>query len=1119
LGVIAEEAVRITADTKGFESQVRSGVLGATKRVAITAGAAFAAHKIFDFGKEAVKAAAENETAMTRVGFSVDKAGESWKKLKGPVEDSIAALAVGSGMMKTDISESFSKLERVTGNHTRALGLEKDAMNLTAQSGKPLSAVTMALVKTYQGSSTGLTRLGIILPKVTEAQDALKKKHDDLIAAGGKLTKAQQIAYKQALDNAKAQDKQATSTQNLDYVHTKFAGAYQKQADTMAGQLKRFGEAWNEVKITVGELIIPLLIAVMVPLVKAILQLVAVIKEHGPEIHAVFDEIKTAVQAILTPVLNVAKEIEKWADRIGLLDAMKTSLLLVGAAVGVVVGAVKAWEIAQAALTVVMDASPIGLVILAIYAMVVGVTLLYTKSQTAHQIIDAAFGGIKAVVADAMGYITKTIIPAAITAWERFGPAITNALGTAVNTVKTIVQAIATVVRTVIEQIRAHWDQIWSVFGPIVRTQLEIVKTYVQTAVNVIADVIRLFSDLLHGRWGAAWGELKNIVRDVLNGVVGIVKAVLTGMIDTTEALARLIGEAIWNGIKAGASALGGLAGMLKDKVENAVTGAADAAYGFAATIGGKIKDGAINGITGLAGAIKDKAEKEIKDGLSSLNPFSPVEHGGKIHIGIPIVKGAVQGVTLTMPELSHALVTELGKIGDDAASATKKQEPKVEKSFADWGKKAKAAFDAQVGDIKNRVNAAFTSAQAALDRWKAKLTPTETIIAAQKAAAAVAKVQADVTAAQVALDALPGKQANAWAKILAQQAANIAALRATLQSTTDDALLSGNRFNRGLAAAASDPLAVGLVNAQKAFDSTKALFDQGQATQDQLFAASNALDDAKIAAAEDANATTLLDQYNTWQAALAQQASAGAAVNAQLVADNESNQATQAGFDAETLTAQQTLNDAKQAKDDFYQEKKAEKERIAHDATFERLSNALKKQHDRLILGLDNQQHAWDLHYDSLKTKATETGGAIGDNLATALRNSLPTVASAAAAIAGVIAQHLKVKSPTEKGPMSDLDTWWDRLTPTLLSGFDASGVQAKLSEAVTPDPAAFARGLGSVPVANAPSQFSMARVEALLERIEKHTQATATKPDPEWQTHVTAGVGIDASTYRARR
>src|SRR4029077_19402366 len=117
MGVIAETAVRVKADTKGFEQEAHAGVVGGTKRLAIAAGAAFAAVKGFDFGKEAIHAAAENETAMTRVGFSVDKAGESWKKLKGPVEESIDALAVGSGMMKTDISESFSKLERVTGNH------------------------------------------------------------------------------------------------------------------------------------------------------------------------------------------------------------------------------------------------------------------------------------------------------------------------------------------------------------------------------------------------------------------------------------------------------------------------------------------------------------------------------------------------------------------------------------------------------------------------------------------------------------------------------------------------------------------------------------------------------------------------------------------------------------------------------------------------------------------------------------------------------------------------------------------------------------------------------------------------------------------------------------------
>src|SRR4029077_12960846 len=148
----------------------------------------------------------------------------------------------------------------------------------------------------------------------------------------------------------------------------------------------------------------------------------------------------------------------------------------------------------------------------------------------------------------------------------------------------------------------------------------------------------------------------------------------------------------------------------------------------------------------------------------------------------------------------------------------------------------------------------------------------------------------------------------------------------------------------------------------------------------------------------------------------------------------------------------------------------------------------------------------------------ASQSGGNIGDNIATALRNSIPTVSAAAEAVANAIKQMLKVKSPTEKGPMSDLDTWWSNLTPTLLGSFDSSGLRDKLSEAFTVRDTARAGSVGGGGDA-ATASYSMARVEQLLERIEKHTQTTAAKPNPSTEVHVAGAVGIDASTYRARR
>jgi hypothetical protein len=184
-------------------------------------------------------------------------------------------------------------------------------------------------------------------------------------------------------------------------------------------------------------------------------------------------------------------------------------------------------------------------------------------------------------------------------------------------------------------------------------------------------------------------------------------------------------------------------------------------------------------------------------------------------------------------------------------------------------------------------------------------------------------------------------------------------------------------------------------------------------------------------------------------------------------------------------------------------------------------MSEGLKQTHDRVIAHLENVQHAYDLHYAELGRMATRGGDNIGDNLANALRRSQPTVAAAAAAVAATIAQYLKLRSPSEKGPMSDLDRWWSGLGNTLAEGVNTRALGAKLTEFVTPPGARLTdrdRALGLS--ANPQDRYNRERTLYLLEQIAKHTGATASqKPPGVPEIHVSGSTGIDASVYRSRR
>lgn len=1163
MGIIAEEAVRIRADTKGFQSEVRGGVLGAVGKVAAAAGGLLAAEKIGDFAKDAIKGAASLEVQQRRVRTVFGESSEAVSKFAENAAGKFGISAVAADTMSASMGQVLESMG-IGKKRSADMSVElvKMSSDLASFTGKNPADVFNALQKGTLGATRGLKQYGINISQTDVANQALAsgivkpiKNTVDLQNAQIKmrtttdaLTTAIKEHGKNSIEAAKATEahnkaeaglqkamdgtvpklttaqKSLASYQLIMKAGSIASGDFQKHSGDLANEQKILSAEFTNISDSIGAVLLPAVTAAGAALITYVPKGLAAIKQGFDVVQPAFDAFKGAVEAVvgtvsgwvqqLTAAQGVTQALGAFvATLAGAFIAYQAALLVARAAMAVA-------YIAQLALNVALSANPIGLVVIAIAALVAGLVLLYQRSSTAAAIMNTAWEGLRVAAAAVFGYITNTVIPQAIAAWQRFGPGVVAALNAAISTIRGVIQGIATVVSGTVDQIKAHWDTIWALFGPAARAAIQIVKTYVQTELNVIADLFRLFSDLIHGRWGDAWNQLQNVVKDVLNGIVSIVGSALHGLAGTAGALARLVGQAIAAGVKSAVSGLSGLAGDMLGKIRGAINEVGGTAFSLARAIGFNIADGAISGIGNLAGRLGSA----IAGAVSSAIHIGGIIHHGSgpwqstIHsVGEPLARGVIEGFEKHVDAERPRITAAITRMTDAMSTASKKALPGIAKNFQGWVDTLKASFDAQVGAVTKTVEAKFTAAQAKLDSQKAKLTPAEFQIAQQQAAAAVARVEGDVSAAAAALASLPAKQAAAWGALLAQQQANMAALRATLQSNVDDALLAGNAFNRGMAKNAADPLATSLIAAQKTFNGVKTQFDQGLASQEQFIAAANALDDAKTAASEDANATTLLDQYNTWQAAIAQQVAGGQAIIAQQAADNAAQQAQLDQNNADTASAQEAFNQASAARDDFYLQQKAEKERVAKDAEYAKLSDHLKAMHDRTMLHLGNVQHGWDLHYDALKNMATTSGKQIGDNLADALEKSIPTVAGAAAAIANSIAQHLRLRSPAEKGPLSDLDTWWANLTPTLLQGFDASGLRDALSAAVTPNPSSMSIGAGGAAAYNQ-GMMNTDRMEALLQQIEKHTAATADKPDMT-EVHVATGAVVTASAYRSRR
>lgn len=237
-------------------------------------------------------------------------------------------------------------------------------------------------------------------------------------------------------------------------------------------------------------------------------------------------------------------------------------------------------------------------------------------------------------------------------AWQ----AAMQAVDAAMPTFRNIVTTVQSVVRT----IQALWDRFGQHILGVVREVFGIVRTYVEGVLKGLRDVINLVLALIRGDWGEAWAALKSLASNAITTAATIIKKLVTGLGPAVGRLALAaalaIGGKLVQGLLNGLRGIASLPARLWTGVSGAIGSTASSALNGAAAIGRAIVDGAIQGAGNLASRLKDWVEDQVRSALSSLNPFSPVEHGGRKFIGYPIMDGAAKGILERSGKMRAAL-------------------------------------------------------------------------------------------------------------------------------------------------------------------------------------------------------------------------------------------------------------------------------------------------------------------------------------------------------------------------------------------------------------------------------------------------------------------------------
>lgn len=415
-----------------------------------------------------------------------------------------------------------------------ALGLAKPTKNLKE-------------IRAAQNSATVAQRnYNVAIRKHGKGSDEALKAESALIRAKGRLKKAMQ-GNKTELT---AQQK-ATATLSLIQKQTKDStGNFAKESGTLAGQQQRLTALFGDLKVTIGTGLLPILTKV----VGAMVSFAKDFKEG--------EGAAGRLRTVLSFLGGVLGTVFGWINR------NKAVLLPMAGAFLAVVGAVRAWTIAQAALNAVMAVSPFTWVVLGVAALAAGLVLAYKRVSWFRKGVQFAWGVIKVSVGAVVSWFSSTVWPVLRNVFGWIGA---RAMWLYNNAIRPAFSFIKTVVGGVVNWFRGTvWPVLSAVFGWIGRRVGWLYKSMFKVYFTAIKAVIRvvvwwfrdivwpIFSRVFKGIAAGAKWLYNNGIRPAFNWITDKIGTVYRWFRDTVGAsfsktFGRIGSAAKWlynNGIK-----------------------------------------------------------------------------------------------------------------------------------------------------------------------------------------------------------------------------------------------------------------------------------------------------------------------------------------------------------------------------------------------------------------------------------------------------------------------------------------------------------------------------------------------------------------------------------------
>ena len=270
--------------------------------------------------------------------------------------------------------------------------------------------------------------------------------------------------------------------------------------------------------------------------------------------------------------------------------AMKVAQVAVAAATGI-------WTAAQWLLNVALNANPIGLIVLAIAAVIGIIALLWTKCEWFRNGVMAIWGAIQTAVGAVVDWFKTSVLPGLTTVW--------NWIKTGVSILWQAFTAywgfILSVVRTAIEWIMANvWPKISAAFEAI-KTGVSILWQAITTYWNAILTVIKTVVGAVVAEVTAKFNAAKSIATTVWNAISGTISSAVATIKTVLDAIKSKIDAVVsWFGTMK--TKIGETMGGIGDAVKSAFKGAFNAVSRFWNSTVGKLSWDVPDWVPGIGG-------------------------------------------------------------------------------------------------------------------------------------------------------------------------------------------------------------------------------------------------------------------------------------------------------------------------------------------------------------------------------------------------------------------------------------------------------------------------------------------------------------------------------------